>query len=62
MREDAIVNEVREFRDKRAAKFGYDLRAIAEDARKREQQSGRKVVSFAHPERHSLERKGFGSG
>jgi hypothetical protein len=52
MREDSIVEEVRKFRDERAAKFGYDLRAIAEDARKRQQQSGRKVVSFANPERH----------
>jgi hypothetical protein len=52
MREDPIVEEIRKFRDVRAAKFGYNLRAIAEDARKREQESGRKVVSFAHPERH----------
>ena len=53
MREDPIVNEVCRFRDERAAKFGYNIRAIAEDARKREQQSGRKVVSLAHPERHA---------
>jgi len=53
MREDPIVSEVRRFRDERAAKFGYDLRAIAADAKKREQQSGRQVVSFAHPERHA---------
>jgi hypothetical protein len=52
MREDSIVNEVRLIRDNRAAKFEYKLRAIAEDARKRELQGGRPVVSFAHPERH----------
>jgi hypothetical protein len=52
MREDPIVEEVRRYREERAAKFGYDLRAIAEDARKRQRESGRKVVSFAHPERH----------
>jgi hypothetical protein len=52
MREDQIVEEVRKHREERAAKFGYDLRAIAEDARKRQQESGRKVVSFAHPKRH----------
>ena len=51
MREDPIVNEVRRFRDERAAKFGYNLRAIAEDAKEREQQSGRKVVSLARPKR-----------
>jgi hypothetical protein len=48
---DPIVEEVRQSRDERAAKFGYDLRAIAEDARKRQRQSGRKVVSFARPEK-----------
>jgi hypothetical protein len=53
VREDSIVEEVRKFRDERAAKFGYNLRAIAEDARKRQQQSGREVVSLAHPERHT---------
>ena len=52
MPEDPIVGEVRRFRDERAAKFGYNLRAIAEDAKQREQQTGRKVVSLAHPERH----------
>jgi len=52
MREDSIVDEVRRIRDERAAKFGYKLRAIAEDARKRELQGGRSVVSLAHPERH----------
>ena len=52
VREDSIVEEIRKFRDERAAKFGYNLRAIAEDARKRQQQSGRKVVSLANPERH----------
>jgi hypothetical protein len=53
MREDPIVSEVRRFRDERAAKFGYDLRAIAEDARKRERQGGRQVVSLANPERRT---------
>ena len=53
MYEDSIVEEIRKIREERAAKFNYDVRAIAEDARKREQQSGRKVVSFAHPERHT---------
>jgi len=52
MREDAIVQEVRQFRDQRAAKFNYDLRAIAEDARQRERQGKRPVVSFA---RRSIE-------
>jgi hypothetical protein len=48
MRKDAIVEEVRRSRDERAAKFAYDIHAIAEDARQRERQGGRKVVSFVH--------------
>jgi hypothetical protein len=53
MYEDSIVEEVGKFRDEWAARFGYDIRAIAEDARKRQQESGRKVVSLAHPERRA---------
>jgi hypothetical protein len=49
MREDSIVNEVRRSRDERAAKFGYNLRAIAEDAQKRERQSGRQIVRAKTP-------------
>jgi hypothetical protein len=49
MREDPIVDEVRKYRDQRAAKFNYNLRAIAEDAKKRERQGGRPIVSPLHP-------------
>ncbi len=42
---DPIVEEVRKHRDARAARFGYDIRAIFEDAKKRE--GGRKVVNRA---------------
>jgi len=47
MARDPIVEEVRRYREQYAAQFGYDLRAIAEDVKKRERQSGRKVVSYA---------------
>lgn len=47
MRNDPIVEEVRKFREQRAARFGYDLRAIARDVKKREKEGGRKIVSFA---------------
>jgi hypothetical protein len=47
MHDDPIVAEVRAIRDKQAAKFNYDVRAILEDARKRQPKSGLKVVS--HP-------------
>lgn len=46
MFKDPIVEEVRTARQKHAARFNYDLSKIAEDLRAKEQQSGRKVVSF----------------
>ncbi len=46
MKTDPIVAEVRRARDVLAAKFNYDLPAIARDARKRQKQSKRKVVSL----------------
>jgi hypothetical protein len=46
MYKDPIVEAVRAARQKHAAQFNYDLRKIAEDLRAKEQQSGRKIVSF----------------
>ena len=46
MVDDPIVEEVRKYRKEHAAKFGFNVRAIAEDARKRERKSGRRLVSF----------------
>lgn len=47
MFKDPIVEEVRAARQKHAGRFNYDLRKIAEDLRAKEQESGRKIVSFA---------------
>ena len=44
MIDDPIVDEVRRRRQARAAKFHYDIDAIAEDARTRERTSGHKVI------------------
>jgi len=46
MPKDHIVHEVRRFREEQAAKYGFDVKAILEAARKRQRRSGRKVVSF----------------
>ncbi len=46
MWKDEIVEEVRRIRYEHAAKFNHDLKAILDDARKRQELSGRKVVSF----------------
>ena len=47
MSKDPIVAEVDAIREKLAAKFHYDLKAMFDDIKKREKKSGRKVVSFA---------------
>ena len=51
MRDDPSVAEIRKIRQKIAAKFKYDVRAIAEDARKRQRKSGHPMVS---PQRRGL--------
>jgi len=45
MWDDPIVAEVRKHRQARAAKFKYDIRAMIEDARKREKRSGHPILS-----------------
>ena len=42
---DPIVEEIREIRQEYAAQFNHDIDAICEDLRRKQQQSGRKVVS-----------------
>jgi hypothetical protein len=46
MMRDEIVEQVRRAREELASKMNYDLKAILADARKRQKDSGRKVVSF----------------
>jgi hypothetical protein len=47
MLKDELVEEVRKARQEQAAKWNFDLKAVLADARKRQAQSGHKVVSFA---------------
>jgi hypothetical protein len=47
MHRDPIVEEVRKHREARAAKFGFDIRAIVEDAMKRQDTSGHRVVDLS---------------
>jgi hypothetical protein len=56
MNEDAVVAEVRRIRDEHAARFNYDVEAIAADLRKREEEHPELVVSF--PPRPLAERIG----
>jgi hypothetical protein len=47
MMKDEIVEQVREVREQQAAKLNFDLKAILADARKRQKDSGHRIVSFA---------------
>ncbi len=53
---DPIVEEIRKVRQEHAAKFNYDVRAIIEDARKRQDEGNRTVVSFP-PRRRPIAKK-----
>ena len=46
MLKDELVEEVRKAREEQAARWNFDLNAILADARKRQAQSKRKIVSF----------------
>ena len=44
---DPIVEEVRQNRDKLAAKYNYDIDAIATASRKRQENCGHKIVDLS---------------
>ena len=46
MWEDPIVEEIRKHSEEYAAKFNFDLKAVFHDLKKKEDQSGRTVVSL----------------
>jgi len=46
MFEDPIVDEVRDVRQKHAARFDFDLKKIAQDLKEKQEKSNRKVVSY----------------
>lgn len=46
MRDDPIVDEVRRVREEYAKQFAYDLDAMADDLRKREQEHRERLVTF----------------
>ena len=44
MQSDPIVADIRAIRERRAARFGYDVRAIGKDAQQRDAVGDRQVV------------------
>ena len=45
-RNDPIIDEVRAVRDRHAAQFNYDVKAIIRDIRARQEASGREYVRY----------------
>ncbi len=46
MSSDPIVDEIREIRQRYAAQFGFDIRAMVRDAQQRDAAGDRKVVQL----------------
>jgi len=46
MNHEQIIGEVRATRERLAAERGYDIRALYEEAKRRQQESGREVVEL----------------
>ena len=53
MAKDYIVDEIRRIREEQAAKCRFDIKAILAAAKKRQRQSGRRVVSMVSKEKLS---------
>ena len=50
---DTTIADIHKIREQISDAFGGDIRAITEDARKRQEQSGRRTVSYADPSSHT---------
>ena len=46
MMKDEVVEQVRQVREQQAAKLNFDLKDILADARRRQKDSGHRIVSF----------------
>jgi hypothetical protein len=53
MMKDEIVEQVRKAREELGSKMNYDLKAILAEARKRQKDSGHRVVSFVSKPKRS---------
>jgi hypothetical protein len=47
MKEDPIIEEIRQYREQHAAQFNYDLQAIYQDLKEQEHGSKRAFVSYS---------------
>ncbi len=44
MQSDPIVAQIRDLREQRAARFGYDIRSIVKDAQERDAADDRQII------------------
>ncbi len=56
MWKDPIVEEVRHAREEHASRFNFDIKAIIEDARRRQTKSGHRIVSFVSDKKTQLKK------
>ena len=54
-RRDTTIADIHKTRERISDAFGGDIRAIAEDVRKRQEQSGRRTVSYAKTSNKSID-------
>ena len=54
---DLIVEEIHRFRAAHAKRFNYDIRAMAEDLRRRQWESGHKIVGWDAKRKRMVEMK-----
>ena len=47
MWKDLLIEEIHQYRNEYAKKFGYDLHVICQDLRNKQGQGGRRVVSLS---------------
>ena len=60
-RHDTTIADIHKTRERISDAFGGDIRAITEDARRRQEQSGRRTVSYAESPGNAVHSSG-GSG
>ena len=60
-RVDSTIADIHKTRERISDDFGGDIKAISDDARKRQEQSGRRTVSYADSPSKSVQRNGVPS-
>jgi len=54
---DPIIDEIHRIREQNAARFNYDIERMADDIKRREKKSGRKIIPAPPPPASGKKRK-----